>query len=58
MIVEHLIVRLRIEEDNKIAEKRSQTNSSIAGMNIVKEETNVKKRKKLSRQKGYLPKKF
>ena len=36
MTVEDLIVRLRIEEDNKAAEKRSRGNSSISGVNLLK----------------------
>ena len=36
MAVEDLIVRLRIEEDNKAAEKRSRGNSSISGVNLLK----------------------
>ena len=38
MIVEDLIVRLRIEEDNKAAEKRSRGNSTIVGVNFVEED--------------------
>ena len=36
MTVEDLIVRLRIKEDNKAAEKRSRGNSSISGVNLLK----------------------
>ena len=38
MTVEDLIVRLRIEEDNKAAEKRSHGSSTISGVNIVEED--------------------
>ena len=38
MTVEDLIVRLRIEEDNKPAEKRSCGNSTISGVNFVEED--------------------
>ena len=38
MTVEDLIVRLRIEEDNKAAEKRSRGNSTISGVNFVEED--------------------
>ena len=36
MTVEDLIGRLRIEEDNKAAEKRSRGNSAISGVNLLK----------------------
>ena len=36
MTVEDLIVRLRIEEDNKAAEKRSRGNSAISEVNLLK----------------------
>ncbi|XP_070010851.1 uncharacterized protein [Nicotiana sylvestris] len=45
MSFEDLIVRLRIEEDNKAAEKRGRGNSTIMGANIVEEN---KKKKKAS----------
>ena len=55
MTVEDLIVRLRIEEDNKAAEKRSRGNSAISGVNFVEENsTKLKKRKKASVQKAIL----
>ena len=55
MTVEDLIVRLRIEEDNKVAEKRSRGNSEISGVNFVEEDpTKLKKRKKASVQKAIL----
>ncbi|KAH0655242.1 hypothetical protein KY285_030124 [Solanum tuberosum] len=38
MTIEDLMVRLRIEEDNKVAEKRSRGNSAISGVNIVEED--------------------
>ena len=37
MTVEDFIVRLRIKEDNKAAEKRSRGNSTISGVNFVEE---------------------
>ena len=46
MTLEDLIVRLKIEEDNKHAEKRSLRQSSISGANIVESAPNAKKRKK------------
>ncbi|XP_075077002.1 uncharacterized protein LOC142163771 [Nicotiana tabacum] len=45
MSLEDLIVRLRIEEDNKAAERRGRGNSTIMGANIVEDN---KKRKKAS----------
>ncbi|XP_069150404.1 uncharacterized protein [Solanum lycopersicum] len=58
MTVEDLIIRLRIVEDNKAAEKRSHDNSVISGVNIVEEDpTKVKKRKKASGPKNNPPKK-
>ena len=58
MTVEDLMVRLRIEEDNKAAEKRSRGNSAISGVNIVEEDpTKSKKRKKASGPKSNPPKK-
>ncbi|XP_075095033.1 uncharacterized protein LOC142173345 [Nicotiana tabacum] len=42
MSLEDLIVRLRIEEDNKAAEKKGRGNSTIMGANIVED----RKRKK------------
>ncbi|PHT52077.1 hypothetical protein CQW23_06539 [Capsicum baccatum] len=48
MIVEDLIVRLRIEQDNKVAERRSKGNSTINGAYIVEDDqNNSKKRKKV-----------
>ena len=38
MTVEDLIVGLRMEEDNKAAEKRSRGNSTIVGVNFVEED--------------------
>ncbi|XP_019267099.1 PREDICTED: uncharacterized protein LOC109244457 [Nicotiana attenuata] len=46
MTLEDLIVRLKIEEDNKTAEKKSRENSKIMGANIVEEASTSKKRKK------------
>ncbi|XP_075088232.1 uncharacterized protein LOC142170263 [Nicotiana tabacum] len=47
MTLEDLIVRLRIEEDNKNAEKKSRGNSTIMGANVVEEAPQNKKRKKV-----------
>ncbi|XP_069151994.1 uncharacterized protein [Solanum lycopersicum] len=60
MTVEDLIVRLRIEEDNKTIKKRSSGNSAISGVNIVEEDPKkLKKRKKSSGLKSSpLKKKF
>ena len=58
MTFEDLIVRLRIKEDNKAAEKRSRGNSTISGVNFVEENpTKLKKRKKASGPKSNPPKK-
>ncbi|XP_070049004.1 uncharacterized protein [Nicotiana tomentosiformis] len=46
--LEDLIVRLRIEEDNKAAEKKGRGNSTIMGANIVED----RKRKKAYRPKN------
>ncbi|PHT44720.1 hypothetical protein CQW23_13878 [Capsicum baccatum] len=47
MTVEDLIVRLRIEEDNKASERRSKKNSTMNGAHIVEDvQNNSKKRKK------------
>ncbi|XP_070003692.1 uncharacterized protein [Nicotiana sylvestris] len=45
MSLEDLIFRLRIEEDNKVAEKRGLGNSTIMGGNII-EDTSQNKRKR------------
>ncbi|TMW85449.1 hypothetical protein EJD97_023132, partial [Solanum chilense] len=56
--VEDLIVRLRIEEDNKAEKKRSRGNLAIFGANIVEEDpTKLKKRKKAFGPKSKYPKK-
>ncbi|XP_075106939.1 uncharacterized protein LOC142179938 [Nicotiana tabacum] len=58
MTLEDLIFRLRIEEDNKAAKKKSRGNSTIIRANIVEEaSTSNKKRKKLSGPKNYPSKK-
>ncbi|XP_075110198.1 uncharacterized protein LOC142181242 [Nicotiana tabacum] len=57
MTLEDLIVRLRIEEDNKNAEKKSHGNSTIMGANVVEEAPQNKKRKKASGPKNYPSKK-
>lgn len=47
MTIEDLILRLRIEQENKTSEKRSHGNSPISGVNIVEENpTYLKKRMK------------
>ncbi|XP_069145700.1 uncharacterized protein [Solanum lycopersicum] len=56
MIVEDLIVKLRIEEDNKAAKKRSLSNSAISGVNIIEDPKKLKKRKKTSSPKNNPPK--
>ena len=49
---------MRIEEDNKARKKRSRGNSTISGVNFVKEDpTKSKKRKKASSPKSNPPKK-
>ncbi|XP_070049257.1 uncharacterized protein [Nicotiana tomentosiformis] len=56
--LEDLIVRLRIEEYNKAADKKSRGNSTIMGANIVEEAcTSNRKRKKSSGPKNYPNKK-
>ncbi|XP_070026043.1 uncharacterized protein [Nicotiana sylvestris] len=51
MKLEDLVIRLKIEEDNKTAEKKSRGNSTIIGANIVKEiAPKSKKRKRSSGQ--------
>ncbi|XP_049399866.1 uncharacterized protein LOC125863945 [Solanum stenotomum] len=58
MVVEDLMVRLRIEEDNKAAEKRSCGNSAISEVNVVEEDpTKSRKRKKAFGPKNNPPKK-
>ncbi|XP_019239072.1 PREDICTED: uncharacterized protein LOC109219108 [Nicotiana attenuata] len=57
MTLEDLIVRLRIEEDNKAAEKKSRGNSTIMGANIVEKASTSKKRKKPSGSTNYPSKK-
>ncbi|XP_019242644.1 PREDICTED: uncharacterized protein LOC109222783, partial [Nicotiana attenuata] len=57
MTLQDLIVRLRIEEDNKAAEKKSRGNSTIMGANIVEEASTSKKRKKPSGSTNYPSKK-
>ncbi|XP_060216860.1 uncharacterized protein LOC132644286 [Lycium barbarum] len=58
MILEDLIVRLRIEEDNKAAEKKANGRSAIGGAHIIETDlTNLKKRKKASGPRNYPNKK-
>ena len=50
MKLEDLVIRLKIEEDNKNVEKKSRKSSTIIGVNIVEEApTKDKKRKKSNR---------
>ncbi|PHU14139.1 hypothetical protein BC332_15344 [Capsicum chinense] len=59
MTVEDLIVRLRIEKDNKAAERRSKGNSTINGAHIVEDEQkNSKKRKKVEQESHQSKNKF
>ncbi|XP_070053900.1 uncharacterized protein LOC142173528 [Nicotiana tabacum] len=59
MKLKDLIDQLRIEEDNKAAEKKTRGNSTIMGANIVETApTNPKKRKKSSGPKNYRSKKI
>ncbi|PHT37341.1 hypothetical protein CQW23_25041 [Capsicum baccatum] len=59
MTVEDLIVRLRIEEDNKAAERRSKENSTMNGAHIVEDGQNKsKKRKKVEHGSTQPKKKF
>ncbi|XP_009628760.1 uncharacterized protein [Nicotiana tomentosiformis] len=53
MKLEDLIIRLRIEEDNKAAEKISRRNSTIMSANIIEKASTSKKRKKPSGPKNY-----
>ena len=58
MKLEDLVIRLKIEEDNKNAEKKSSKNSTIIGVNIIEEApTKDKKRKKFNGQKSEQAKK-
>ena len=58
MKLEDLVIRLKIEEDNKNAEKKSCKSSTIIGVNIVEEApTKDKKRKKSNGQKSEQAKK-
>ena len=52
MKLEDLIVRLRIEEDNKAAEKKATSKSSIPGANHVETPPKNKKRKKSNEEKN------
>ncbi|PHT65383.1 hypothetical protein T459_29808 [Capsicum annuum] len=59
MTVEDLIVRLRIEEDNKAAERRLKGNSTMNGAHIVEDgHNNSKKRKKVEHGSNQSKKKF
>ena len=50
MKLEDLVIRLKIEEDNRNAEKKSRKSSTIIGVNIVEETpTKDKKRKTVQR---------
>ncbi|XP_070017077.1 uncharacterized protein [Nicotiana sylvestris] len=48
MKLEDLVIRLKIEEDNKTAEKKSRGNSTIMGANIVEETAPKSKKRKRS----------
>ncbi|KAK4284327.1 hypothetical protein QN277_001178 [Acacia crassicarpa] len=45
MLLEDLIVRLRVEEDNKISEKKFDSNPIVSKANIVEDGLKFKKRK-------------
>ncbi|KAF3616918.1 putative glucan endo-1,3-beta-glucosidase A-like [Capsicum annuum] len=57
MSVEDLIVRLRIEEDNKATERRSKENSTINGAHIVEDDQNNSKKRKKAERRSHQPKK-
>ncbi|KAF3656241.1 putative phosphoserine aminotransferase, chloroplastic-like [Capsicum annuum] len=57
MSVEDFIVRLRIEEDNKAAERSSKGNSTINGAHIVEDVQNNSKKRKKVEQGSIQPKK-
>ncbi|KAF3633924.1 putative glucan endo-1,3-beta-glucosidase A-like [Capsicum annuum] len=57
MTVEDFIVRLRIEEDNKAADRRSKRNSTINGAHIVEDDQNNSKKRKKAEQGSNQPKK-
>ncbi|KAM3216831.1 hypothetical protein P3L10_026272 [Capsicum annuum] len=57
MSVEDLIVRLRIEKDNKATERRSKGNSAISGASIVEDDHNNSKKRKKAGQESNQPKK-
>ncbi|KAF3647335.1 putative glucan endo-1,3-beta-glucosidase A-like [Capsicum annuum] len=57
MIVKDLIVRLRIEEDNKAIERRSKGNSTIDRAHIVEDDQNNSKKRKKAEQGSHQPKK-
>ncbi|PHT36060.1 Protein CCA1 [Capsicum baccatum] len=57
MTVEELIVRLRLEEDNKAAERRSKGNSTINEAHIVEDDQNNSKKRKKTEQGSNQPKK-
>ena len=58
MKFEDLVIRLKIEEDNRNAEKKSRKSSTIIRVNIVEEApTKYKKRKKSNGQKSEQAKK-
>ncbi|PHT39823.1 hypothetical protein CQW23_18677 [Capsicum baccatum] len=50
MTVEDLIARLRIEEDNKAAERRLKGNSTINEAHIVEDDQNSSKQRKKAEQ--------
>lgn len=46
MTIEYLIVRLRIEKDNKVIERRSKENSAMSGENIIEDDHNKSKNRR------------
>ncbi|PHT45352.1 hypothetical protein CQW23_14510 [Capsicum baccatum] len=57
MSVKDLIVRLRIEEDNKDMERRSRGNSRMNRANVVEDDHNNSKKRKKAENKSNQPKK-
>ncbi|PHT59574.1 hypothetical protein CQW23_01937 [Capsicum baccatum] len=55
--IEDHIVRLRIEEDNKAAERKSKENSTINGAHIIEDDQNNSKKRKKAEQGSNQPKK-
>ncbi|KAF3635117.1 putative glucan endo-1,3-beta-glucosidase A-like [Capsicum annuum] len=57
MSVEDLIVRLRIEEDNKDVARRLRGNSAMSGANIIEDDKNKSKKRKKAGNKSNQPRK-